>query len=216
MIGELAASMAHEIRNPLTSIRGFLQLLQGKFEPEAIEQEYFAIMFNELDKINEILREFLSLAKPSQPQLKIVNITQLLEEALLLAEQEALMNEVTLQRNLYNNLPLLFLDTVQIKQVVLNILINAIQAAGPGGQVVVTCRLDETGRSILISIRDNGPGIDKNILPHIFEPFFTTKPTGTGLGLTISLQIIEEHGGKIVVHTEAGQGTTFNIYLPLP
>lgn len=137
MVGELAAGMAHEIRNPLTSIRGFLQLLQRKFPPQAAEQEYFNIIFAELDRINNLIKEFLSLSKPIEPRLEMVDYTRLMEEALLLASQEALLYEVELKERIEKELPPLCLDPSKIKQTVLNILVNAIQAVGPGGKVEV-------------------------------------------------------------------------------
>ena len=214
IVGELAAGMAHEIRNPLTSIRGFLQLLQNKFGPEALEQEYFAIMFEELDRINNLIKEFLSLSRPSQPQLQITPFRQLVAEALLLAEQEAIMHEVKLVHHLAPDLPLLCLDPGQIKQVILNLTSNAIHAAGPGGMVTVTACLDG-GSYVVTSIADNGPGIAAEQYELIFEPFYTTKENGTGLGLTLSNRIIADHGGKIEVISKVGEGSCFSFYLPV-
>jgi signal transduction histidine kinase len=215
IVGELAAGMAHEIRNPLTSIRGFLQLLQTKFDPQALEQEYFAIMFDELDRINNIIKEFLSLSKPSQPQLQITPFGQLVAEALLLAEQEAIMHEVKLVQHLAPELPLLCLDPGQMKQVILNLTSNAIQAAGPGGEVIVASYLDAPAGQVVTTIQDNGPGIPPEQLKLIFEPFYTTKENGTGLGLTLSNRIVASHGGKIEVTSKVGEGSCFSIYLPV-
>ncbi|MGB9661818.1 MAG: two-component system sensor histidine kinase NtrB [Moorellaceae bacterium] len=215
MVGELAAGMAHEIRNPLTSIRGFLQLLQRKFDGEGPEHEYFQIMLEELDRINLIIKEFLSLAKPSQPQLKITDINVLISEALLLAEQEALMNEVVLEFIPGENIPLVFLDPAQIKQVVLNLVSNAIQATGPKGRVEVSSLYDPEEQMVIIGVKDNGPGIPPDKLHRIFEPFFTTKENGTGLGLTLSLRIVESHKGRIRVSSKVGEGSYFQVYLPL-
>jgi len=216
MVGELAAGMAHEIRNPLTSIRGFLQLLQRKYDRQGPEQEYFQIMLEELDRINLIIKEFLSLARPSQPQLKITDINELISEALLLAEQEALMSEVVLEFIKGENLPLVFLDPAQIKQVVLNLISNAIQATGPKGHVQVLSFHDPEEKMLVVSVKDNGPGIPPDKLHLIFEPFYTTKENGTGLGLTLSLRIVESHGGKIKVSSRVGEGSCFRIFLPLP
>ncbi|MGI9860274.1 ATP-binding protein [Moorella naiadis] len=215
IIGELAAGMAHEIRNPLTSIRGFLQLLQSKYDPHDAEQEYFNIMLDELDRINNIIKEFLSLSKPSPPQLQIVSFDQLVAEALLLAEQEAIMHEVKLEQHLTPDLPLLCLDPAQIKQVILNLVSNALQAAGPGGKVIITTYLDEDDREIVTTIVDTGPGIAPEQLQLIFEPFYTTKENGTGLGLTLSNRIIAGHGGKIKVKSKVGEGSCFSIHLPV-
>lgn len=216
MVGELAAGMAHEIRNPLTSIRGFLQLLQRKYGRQGPEQEYFQIMLEELDRINLIIKEFLSLARPSQPQLKITDINELISEAMLLAEQEALMNEVMLEFIKSDNLPLVFLDPAQIKQVILNLISNAIQATGPKGYVQVKSFYDSEENMLVVSVQDNGPGIPPDKLLLIFEPFYTTKESGTGLGLTLSLRIVESHGGKIKVSSKVGEGSCFSICLPLP
>ncbi|MDK2821595.1 MAG: two-component system, NtrC family, sensor histidine kinase HydH [Clostridia bacterium] len=210
--GELAAGMAHEIRNPLTSVRGFLQLLQNKFDPESAEQEYFTIMLSELERINNIIKEFLTLSKPSEPQLKITSFSQLLNECLLLIEQEAIMNEVRLTHYIPEELPLLCLDSGQIKQVILNITSNAIHAAGSGGQVIIRSYLE--GEEVVTTIEDNGSGISKEQQQLIFEPFYTTKKDGTGLGLTLSKRIIESHGGTISFTTEIGKGSKFKITLP--
>ncbi|WP_258360511.1 two-component system sensor histidine kinase NtrB [Moorella sulfitireducens] len=215
IVGELAAGMAHEIRNPLTSIRGFLQLLQTKFNPQDIEQEYFAIMFDELDRINTIIKEFLSLTRPSQLQLQITSFGQLLAEALLLAEQEAIMYEVKLVRQLAPELPFLCMDPGQIKQVILNLTSNAIHAASPGGIVVVSSYLDAGNNRVVTTVEDNGPGIPPEQLDLIFEPFYTTKKNGTGLGLTLSSRIVASHGGKIEVKSKVGEGSRFSIYLPV-
>ncbi|MGI9953358.1 ATP-binding protein [Moorellaceae bacterium AZ2] len=216
MVGELAAGMAHEIRNPLTSIRGFLQLLQGKYDRQGPEQQYFQIMLEELDRINRIIKEFLSLARPSQPQLKIADINELISEALLLAEQEALMNEVVLEFDKGEGLPLLFLDPLQIKQVILNLVSNAIHAAGPKGYIKVWSLHEKEKRMVIIGVEDNGPGIPPDKLEQIFEPFYTTKDHGTGLGLTLSQRIVEGHGGKIEVTSRVGEGSCFKVCLPLP
>lgn len=215
IVGELAAGMAHEIRNPLTSIRGFLQLLQSKYDPNAVEQEYFAIIFNELDRINSIIKEFLNLSKPSQPQLQIMAYDQLLSEALLLAEQEAIMHEVKLSYEITPDMPPLCLNPAQIKQVILNIANNAIQATGRGGNVTVRSYFEPVSNQIVTIIEDDGPGIPPEKLQLIFEPFFTTKENGTGLGLTLSSRIIEDHGGKIEVNSTVGKGSRFFFYLPV-
>lgn len=215
IVGELAAGMAHEIRNPLTSIRGFLQLLQNKYDKDAVEQEYFSIIFEELERINSIIKEFLSLSKPSQPQLQIMPFDQLVSEALVLAEQEAIIYEVSLVSNIPPDLPLLCLNPSHIKQVILNITNNAIQATGPGGKVVISVYIDITSNCIVTLIEDDGPGISPEKLPLIFEPFYTTKEYGTGLGLTLSSRIIEGHGGNIEVTSKVGKGSCFIIKLPL-
>ncbi|MBE3581733.1 MAG: hypothetical protein IMW96_08925 [Thermoanaerobacteraceae bacterium] len=216
MVGELAAGMAHEIRNPLTSIRGFLQLLQGKYDRQGPEQEYFQIMIEELDRINAIIKEFLALARPAQPQLKIADINEVVSEALLLAEQEALMNEVLLEFDKGEDLPLLVLDPLQIKQVILNLVSNAIYAAGPRGYIKVWTRRERMQEMVVIGVEDNGPGIPPDKLEKIFEAFYTTKEHGTGLGLTLSRRMVEGHGGKIEVTSRVGEGSCFKVYLPLP
>ncbi|MGI6285013.1 Signal transduction histidine-protein kinase AtoS [Moorella humiferrea] len=215
IVGELAAGMAHEIRNPLTSIRGFLQLLQNKFDPQGVEREYFTIIFEELDRINNIIKEFLSLAKPAQPQLQFIAFNQLVAEALLLAEQEAIMYDVKLIQNLSPELPLLCLDPGQMKQVILNLTSNAIQATGPGGIVIISSYFDAANRQVVTTVEDNGPGIPPEKLNLIFEPFYTTKENGTGLGLTLSRRIVASHGGKILVTSKVGEGSRFTICLPV-
>ncbi len=215
-VSELAAGMAHEIRNPLTSIRGFLQLLQSKYEPDALEQEYFTIIFKELDRINNIIKEFLTLSKPSQAQKQIISFEQLMAEIMLLVEQEAIMYEISLNVDIDPNIPQLCLNPAKFKQVILNIANNAFQAAGAGGKVTIRSYFDSVSKQVVTIIKDNGCGIPPEKLKFIFEPFYTTKENGTGLGLSLCCRIIKNHGGKITAKSTVGKGSRFHIFLPVP
>jgi PAS domain S-box-containing protein len=220
MLGKISAAIAHEIRNPLTSIRGFIQLLR----PHLIQlgrDEYARIILNEIDRANDIIHEFLNSSKPSVIQRSIVDVPSLLSEVTLLTESEALMKGCTIElilpeRNRTMNVSI---DAKQIKQVLLNMIKNAMEAID---EVITT---DHEGRIMIsaiaegnyakIIIKDNGKGIEKSVLGQMFDPFFTTKEHGTGLGLSLSHRIIRNHLGDITASSVIGLGTTFEITLPL-
>lgn len=218
MLGKISASIAHEIRNPLTSIRGFIQLLR----PHLVnlgKEEYARIILTEIDRANDIIYEFLNSSKPSAPETKVVAVSSLLKEVVLLTESEALMKGC--QINLHTEeMPPAFIsvDVKQIKQVILNIIKNALDAINEQhvenftGIIDISAR--DNGKNISICISDNGAGMDQNTLNHLFNPFFTTKESGTGLGLSVSYSIIRNHGGSIAVDSEIGEGTEFVITFP--
>ncbi|MGG3281955.1 ATP-binding protein [Paenibacillus solani] len=220
MLGKISASIAHEIRNPLTSIRGFIQLLRPHLVSLG-KDEYARIILTEIDRANDIIYEFLNSSKPSAPETKIVSVPSLLKEVVLLTESEALMKGC--QINLHTNkTPPAFIsvDVKQIKQVILNIIKNALDAIHEHhdenenitGMIDISAR--DTGKHICIYISDNGGGMDQNTLNHLFNPFFTTKESGTGLGLSVSYSIIRNHGGSIAVDSQVGSGTEFVITFP--
>lgn len=217
MLGQISASIAHEIRNPLTAIRGFIQLLR----PHLIQlgkDEYAKIILTEIDRANDIIYEFLNSSKPSAPQKTIIPVQPLLKEIVLLTESEGLMKGCEI--HLTNDEPPFHvsIDVKQIKQVMLNMVKNAIDAIDhvgedhPGKIEISTHQEDKW---VVISIRDNGHGMDHNTLARLFDPFFSTKEAGTGLGLSVSYRIIKNHGGTIAVDSKVGEGTTFRISLPL-
>ncbi|AJY73683.1 ATP-binding protein [Paenibacillus beijingensis] len=217
MLGKISASIAHEIRNPLTSIRGFIQLLRPDFL-ELGKEEYARIILTEIDRANDIIYEFLNSSKPTAPMKQSVSIMALLKEVILLSESEANLHGCQIQLETYDNDMLVAIDVKQVKQVVLNIFKNAMDAIEEihgerRGRIDVVVR-KETGFAE-ITVRDNGKGMDRGTMSRLFDPFFTTKQEGTGLGLSVSYRIIRNHGGSIRVNSRAGEGTAFNIYLPI-
>jgi PAS domain S-box-containing protein len=216
IVGELAAGTAHEIRNPLTSVKGFIQLIKTKFSPEDPAQEYINIMTSEIDRINSIIGEFLLLSKASQPSLKIMSIEQILDEIILLIESEAILKNVKIYKDYTGySLPKVKVNTEQIKQVFLNLTTNAMAAMTQGGELNINAAYSPAERMITVRFKDNGVGIAAENLEKIFNPFFTTKETGTGLGLTVSYRIIQNHGGIMLVESEIGKGTSFTVKLPV-
>lgn len=209
LVGQLAAGIAHEIRNPLTSLRGFIQLLQYKSEDN---KEYCDIMLSELDRINLIVGEFLILAKPHMVQFNDKDINQIIRHVLTLIGTQAIINNIHLDHKLANELPTISCEENQLKQVIINLIKNAIEAMPKGGTITVETGVHDE-EHLFIRITDEGHGIPKEMLDKLGEPFYTTKDHGTGLGLMVCYKIIENHLGELMVQSEVNQGTTFEIIL---
>ncbi|GAB4260432.1 two-component system sensor histidine kinase NtrB [Thermincola ferriacetica] len=214
-IGELAAGIAHEVRNPLTSVQGFLQLFAQNTGPEDPKKAYLEIMQKEIDRANAIVKQFLLLAKPVLPIKKGTAMDKLIEEVVCLLQVEAGRYGVEIQTNYAKGLPLVAIDREQIKQVLLNICKNGIYAMPNGGLLSIETEYEAVQNKVHVIISDTGQGIDPFTLEKIFDPFFTTRADGTGLGLTVSYKIVQNHEGKIEVWSEVGKGTTFRVILPL-
>ncbi|MBB3108680.1 signal transduction histidine kinase [Paenibacillus phyllosphaerae] len=217
MLGKIAASIAHEIRNPLTSIRGFIQLLRPHLM-QLGKEEYARIILTEIDRANDIIYEFLNSSKPSAPMKQNVHLPSLLQEVILLFESEALMKGSEIQLEAYDEELIASIDVKQVKQVFLNMMRNAMEAIEERG-MDIRGRIDvvakREGMHAEITVRDNGKGMDHLTKTRLFDPFFTTKAEGTGLGLAVSYRIVRNHGGSIRVTSNSGEGTDFKIYLPL-
>lgn len=213
VVGRLAAGVAHEIRNPLTSIKGFVQFIKGSDTPK---REYFDIMLSELDRIEFIVNEFLVLAKPQAVQYQPKDLNVLLQQILALVDTQAIMSNVMIQMmpDSEANLPLIECEENQLKQVFINILKNAIEAMPEGGNIFIGVNLMKDGM-VRVRFVDDGCGIPPERIAKLGEPFYTTKEKGTGLGLMVSYKIINEHQGQIFVTSELQVGTTVDVLLPL-
>jgi two-component system, sporulation sensor kinase A len=211
LVGELAAGIAHEIRNPLTSLRGFVQLYQDE-DVDGKNKLRHDVMLAEIDRINEIVSELLVLAKPGNETYKLGNIAEILNHVVTLFEGQASLCNILISKELGSNLPAIYCHS-SLKQVFINILKNAFESMPNGGQVVI--KVKEIDAQLQICFIDQGYGIPQHQLEKIFQPFYTTKETGTGLGLMVSQRIIENHKGKIRIESETGKGTIVEITLPL-
>ena len=218
-LGQLSAGVAHEIRNPLTSIKLFIQTLEKEMDLDENQQEDFRIIRKEIDRLNEIVVRFLTFARPEEPQLQSVNLYGLVLDTLNLLMTTIKSNGIQLDVSLSPDLPPVQGDSKQLEQVLLNLLLNAIEAMPNGGTLGVrsTVKADsETLEETLhLAIQDTGPGIREEDRAHLFDPFFTTKEGGTGLGLSIAYAIVQKHNGQIAMESEAGKGTSFILSLPL-
>jgi len=215
LVGEVAAGLAHEIRNPLMAIRGFAQLVQ---ENEANEEakEFLNVIVRESDRMDHLIEELLCLSRPvSTTVITPVNVNKAVERVLLLMINQARKHNIILRSSLAPDLPEVMAEEEQLKQVVLNVLINAIQAVEKDGIIDVSTSYDPDKESVAIRISDTGKGIDPDIMERIFTPFFTTKEKGTGLGLAVVQHQIENWGGKVLVDSTLGQGSTFTLILPV-
>jgi two-component system, NtrC family, sensor histidine kinase HydH len=217
-LGELSAVLAHEIRNPLGSIRGTAEILRDDFRPGDRKYEFLEILINEADRLNRVVEEFLHLARPFQVERESCDLMVELKEVAALVAGEAALRGVRLELA-PAAVPPVRGDREKLRQVFLNLILNGIQATGRGGGLTITAArhsVDEgTPDGVDLIFTDTGAGIDPAVLPRIFEPFFTTKTEGTGLGLAIAQKIIESHGGNIEVESTLGKGTTFRVKLPV-
>ncbi|OAT85851.1 PAS domain-containing protein [Desulfotomaculum copahuensis] len=213
MVGQMAAGMAHELRNPLTSVKGFAQLLSSRLK-DTKNQEYLDIIIQEIDRINEIIKDFLLLARPRTPKGEPLDINQLLGQLSILVESQCILMQVTLEKKLTPDLPLIKAEGDQLKQVFLNLTHNALQAMESSPRRVLTLATGREGDYVVISVRDTGQGMSEEVLSRLGTPFFTTKETGTGLGLTVSYRIVENHRGRVEIHSRPGQGTEFRVCFP--
>jgi len=215
-LGTLAAGIAHEIRNPLVAIQTFFQLAPDRLQDEEFFTSFLSMTANEVKRISDLISELLSFARSPTRTLAPLCVNETAERVVTLLEPEARKHRLRLIRNLSPSVPEVLADGDQIKQVLINLILNAIQATQAGGTVAVSTRCAYSGdtKSAQLEINDTGTGMAKDQLDHIFDPFFTTKDKGTGLGLAIVHQIVREHGGSINVNSSVGQGTTFVITIP--
>jgi len=211
-VATLAAGMAHEIKNPLTSIRTFAEYLPIKYNDPEFRNRFMKVVTDEVDRVNNIVQQLLEFSKPQPPNLRDCSLSDLAEDTLSLLNKNLVEGKIRVVKDYAAEVPVRA-DKNQMRQAILNILLNAIQAMPNGGVLTIKTTLD--GGYFQLSVSDTGSGIPKEDLSRIFDPFFTTKDQGTGLGLAIVHGIIKEHQGRIEARSELGQGTTFTLFLKI-
>ncbi|MBY0147258.1 ATP-binding protein [Neobacillus niacini] len=211
VVGELSASVAHEIRNPLTSLKGFVQLLQMEDDKH---QDYYQIMLDELNRINHIVGELLLLAKPQHLQYSKQAIQKILKDVISLLGVEATLYNVQIESNFPKEDLIIECEPNQLKQLFINLIKNSIEASKNGGTIWISLKQIEDNQ-VSITVKDNGSGISRERLEKIGEPFYSSKEKGTGLGLTVSFKIVQSHKGTIHFDSEIDLGTTVDIILPI-
>ena len=212
-LGKMAAGVAHELRNPLSSIKGLALVLRSRFKETNSDRETATILVHEVERLNRSISELLDYARPQQLKKETFDICSLLTKAVSLMRIDAETAGVELVTNIEENLPAIHGDEDKLTQVLLNLLLNGIQAMEDGG--TLTVQAGATDRKIEIVVRDCGCGIAEKDLARVFDPYFTTKPDGTGLGMAMSAKIIEEHGGEIRLLSKVGEGTSVVIEIPV-
>ncbi len=212
-LGEIAAGLAHEIRNPLAGVKGALEIVSGRAAPGTPEAEFSSIATRELRRLEGLVQEFLDYARPRPPRLRLGAVSAIVSRVASLLGPQAERSGVVLATEGSDAPRQLSMDPEQIEQVLVNVVLNAVQASPRGGRVSV--RYGGTGEWYRIEVSDEGGGIPANARARIFEPFFTTKERGTGLGLPISQRIVAAHGGEIRIASEEGKGTVVEIVLPV-
>ena len=228
-LGTLSAGMAHEIKNPLVSIKTFAQLLPERYQESDFRATFSSLIVHEIDRIDSLVNQLLRFARPAKPLLRPMHMHEVLEKTFQLVQHRLYQKEIKITRMFEASLDTIRADSDQMEQVFLNFFLNAMDAMKRGGELTVETEIrtgdslvthllpadEERHEALCISIRDTGEGIKKEDIARVFDPFFTTKDFGTGLGLSVVHGIIEEHGGQIEVESEVAKGTVFHIFLPL-
>jgi len=214
-IGKLAASIAHEINNPLTGILTFAEDLVDEAEPEDPRLSDYKVIQREAIRCREIVRQLLDFSRQDRPNLQSVDMNEILNHTIAFVSKQAIFRNIEIKTELQGNLPPVTTDPTQLEQVVLGILVNASEAMPEGGKIFITSAASAGSNEVAVSIRDTGPGIPEENLQRIFEPFFSTKGgSALGIGLAVSWNIINQHGGRLEVESEPGKGVTFRIVMP--
>ena len=212
-LGELAATIAHEIRNPLNSIKGSIEIVSEEIAPNSPRREFILIMEKEVERLNNLVEDFLKFAKPRSPEKVATNVNEIIDSVVKFLSPQAKKRNVKLDLQLASELPSIPLDPEQIRQVLLNLILNAIQSMPEGGNVELSSSIAKD--YLEISIRDYGSGISSDNQQKIFEPFFTTKTDGSGLGLFVAYQLVKQHNGEIEVANTSEKGSLFLVKLAL-
>lgn len=218
LVGKMSSSIAHELRNPLVPIGGFARIIHKKLEEGSPIKKYAEIIIKEIDRLERLLHDLLYYTKEVKPVMQPSNLNEIINELIILYEDTFNERKIKVDARISPEIPLITLDPTQIKQSLMNLLYNAIQAMPDGGILTIESRMEEREgiHYASVYIHDTGCGIPDEVMKRIFDPFYTTKIHGLGLGLTLTKNIIELHGGEIEVKSEGGKGTTFKISLPIP
>jgi signal transduction histidine kinase len=213
-VGQLSAGIAHEVRNPLSSIKMSLQILEKRMNPEGNDLKRFHIARKEVEHLEKLVSDILVFAKPTEPEMHLADLNMCLEYSLAMAEREVEVKKISVQTRFDDRVPLVPFDSSMLQQAFLNLYLNAIDAMEESGTLTIRTGLAEGQKQAVVEIIDNGAGIDDAALPHVFNPFFTTKKYGTGLGLSQVKKIIDQHRGSIEVLSRKGEGTRVIVTLP--
>lgn len=223
-LGEVSAGIAHEIRNPLAGIKTSAQVLEESFSPNDFRAQLVSRIVKEIDRSNELLKKFFHFAKPSRPQQDFIDIEKIIDSVFLLLVSRMKKRKISFETEYQADLPKVFVDESQIEQVIVNLILNAMDSIEKEGKIEVNTSLTsidsespKTAKQemVLVKIMDTGDGIEDEIIEKIFNPFFTTKNDGIGMGLAISSRLVEENGGRLEVDSEIGKGSSFLLYLPI-
>jgi PAS domain S-box-containing protein len=214
-VGQLSAGIAHEVRNPLSSIKMSLQILEKRMNPAGNDLKRFHIARKEVEHLEKLVSDILVFAKPTEPEMHLADLNMCLEYSLAMAEREVEVKKIKVQTQLDDRVPLVPFDSSMLQQAFLNLYLNAIDAMEENGTLTIRTRLAEGQGKVMIEIIDTGAGIDETALPHVFNPFFTTKKYGTGLGLSQVKKIVDQHRGAIEVQSRKGEGTQVMVTLPV-
>lgn len=213
-IGEVTAIVAHEIRNPLATIGGFAQAISRRPDDNNRIERNANIIIEEVQRLEQILQNLLDFTKPTKPELVLHDVEPIIDSIVEMISQDAAENRVELEVEVQQDLPEIYLDERQLRQIIINLARNAIEAMPDGGRLLIGAR--QSDNNIEISVSDTGEGIPPEHREQIFDTFFTTKRTGTGLGLSLTRKITQEHGGELYVSSQPGEGSTFVIAFPIP
>lgn len=212
-VGSLAAGIAHELRNPLSSIKGFATFFKERYRSNPEDQKTAEVMVQEVERLNRVIGQLLEFARPMDMKKGWTSIQEVIKHTLKMIEGQAKAKGITIRTDLPQHMGNVFIDSDKIKQVLLNLYLNAVEAMEEGGTLTVAV-LPHEDRMVRIDICDTGKGIDEEDLAHVFDPYFTTRSSGTGLGLAIVYKIMDAHNGEIRIASELGKGTTVSIFLP--
>lgn len=213
VIGELAAGIAHEIRNPLGSIQGSLEILRKDYKAEDSKYEFLNILLKEVGRLDKVITDFLNYARPALPNLIETDLNELLGETVLILSSQAAKKGVRLNTELGKNLARIKADPSQLKQAFINLILNSLEAAEGSGQVLISTLQDKS--KVMVKFQDTGKGMSEDTKEKIFTPFFSTKENGAGLGLGIVERIVQNHKGEIKVESYLGKGTVFTLIFPV-
>ncbi|MDD5435063.1 MAG: ATP-binding protein [Nitrospira sp.] len=217
-LGTIAAGLAHEIKNPLVSIKTLIQLLPEKFDDPEFRDHFTNIAINEVERISNIVSDLLEFAKSSEPRFAPLDIGSFIDYIISMLSYQFANKKISVKKRLSENFSLISADGSQLKQLLLNLLINSMDAMPEGGEIVIEAMRGENiidGEKVVLKITDTGSGIPEVDKEHLFEPFFTTKDSGTGLGLSICKSIMEKHQGKIHIESVYNKGTTVTLVFPV-